>query len=74
MPEAAGIASAVLRCIQMMAASGGGALVPGLYHGRSSVSMTGVMAGCAVLALLVFVFGLRRTDAVGASVAVSPAE
>jgi hypothetical protein len=36
--------------------------------------MTGVMAGCAASALLVFMFGLRRTDAVGASVAVSLAE
>jgi hypothetical protein len=74
MPEAAGIASAVLRCIQMMAASGASALVPMLYHGHSSAPMTGVMAGCAASALLVFMFGLRRTDSVGASVAVSPAE
>jgi DHA1 family bicyclomycin/chloramphenicol resistance-like MFS transporter len=74
MPEAAGIASAVLRCIQMVAGAGASALVPALYNGHSSAAMTGVMAGCSVSALLVFMFGLRRTDTVGASVAVSPAE
>jgi DHA1 family bicyclomycin/chloramphenicol resistance-like MFS transporter len=74
MPDAAGIASAVLRCIQMMAGAGASALVPALYHGHSSVPMTGVMAGCAIAALLVYMLGLRRTEAVFADAVVSPAE
>ena len=72
MPEAAGIASAVLRCIQMMAAAGASALVPLLYHGHSSLPMTGVMAGCASLALLVF--GLQRDKTMPAAMAAYSAE
>jgi DHA1 family bicyclomycin/chloramphenicol resistance-like MFS transporter len=74
MPEAAGIASAVLRCIQMVASACASALVPLFYRGHSSAAMTGVMAGCAVAALLVFVLGLRRTEPTGADAAASPAE
>lgn len=73
-PQAAGIASAVLRCIQMIAGGGASALVPALYHGHSSVAMTGVMAGCAVSALLVFLLGLRRAERVAERVAAYPAE
>jgi DHA1 family bicyclomycin/chloramphenicol resistance-like MFS transporter len=74
MPNAAGITSAVLRCIQMMAAAGASTLVPALYHGHSSTPMTGVMAACAGSALLVFVIGLRRVEAACPDGAVSPAE
>jgi DHA1 family bicyclomycin/chloramphenicol resistance-like MFS transporter len=74
MPEAAGIASAVLRCIQMIAGALASGLVPALYRGHSSVAMTGVMAGCAIAALLVFVLGLRRPEPVGAGAAASAAE
>jgi DHA1 family bicyclomycin/chloramphenicol resistance-like MFS transporter len=74
MPEAAGIASAVLRCIQMIAGAGASALVPALYRGHSSLPMTGVMAGCAVSALLVFMLGLRRTQAVHCGAAAHAAE
>jgi DHA1 family bicyclomycin/chloramphenicol resistance-like MFS transporter len=74
MPEAAGIASAVLRCIQMIAGAGASALVPALYRGHSSLPMTGVMAACALSALLVYAFGLRGTASDHAGVAVSPAE
>jgi MFS transporter, DHA1 family, multidrug resistance protein len=74
MPEAAGIASAVLRCMQMAAAAGTSALVSALYHGHASTSMTGVMAACAVAALLVFMFGLQRTETACPAAVVSPAE
>jgi DHA1 family bicyclomycin/chloramphenicol resistance-like MFS transporter len=74
MPDAAGITSAVLRCMQMMAAAGASALVPALYHGHSSTPMTGVMAACAASALLVFVIGLRRVEVACPDGAVSPAE
>jgi MFS transporter, DHA1 family, multidrug resistance protein len=74
MPEASGIASAVLRCIQMVASACASALVPLLYRGHSSAPMTGVMAACAVAAMLVFMLGLRRTDTVCTSAAATPAE
>jgi DHA1 family bicyclomycin/chloramphenicol resistance-like MFS transporter len=74
MPEAAGIASAVLRCIQMMAGAGASTLVPVLYRSHSSLPMTGVMASCAVSALLVFMLGLRRTEVVGVALAANAAE
>jgi DHA1 family bicyclomycin/chloramphenicol resistance-like MFS transporter len=74
MAEAAGIASAVLRCIQMVVAAAASALVPALYHGHSSLPMTGVMAAAAVSALLVYRLGLRRGEAVAAETAAHPAE
>ncbi|HEY0184616.1 MAG TPA: MFS transporter, partial [Rhodopila sp.] len=74
MPQAAGIASAVLRCIQMVAGAGASAVVPALYRGQSSLPMTGVMAACAVSALLVYVLGLRPSRGVAASVTAHPAQ
>jgi DHA1 family bicyclomycin/chloramphenicol resistance-like MFS transporter len=74
LPEAAGIAAAVLRCIQMIAGAGASALVPLLYRGHSLLPMTAVMAGCTVSALLLFMLGLHRSEAVGATSAVRPAE
>ncbi len=61
MPEAAGTAAAVLRCIQMLAGAGASALVPLLYGGHSSAPMAGVMAACAVSAMLIYTLGLHRT-------------
>jgi DHA1 family bicyclomycin/chloramphenicol resistance-like MFS transporter len=74
MPEAAGIASAVLRCIQMVAGAGASALVPALYNGHSSAAMTGVMAGCSVAATLVFIVGTGRAEARCIAGAMSAAE
>lgn len=74
MPEAAGIASAVLRCVQMMAAAGASALVPALYHGQSSAPMTVVMAGCAASALAVYGISLWRAGPIATTMAASPAE
>jgi DHA1 family bicyclomycin/chloramphenicol resistance-like MFS transporter len=61
MPEAAGTAAAVLRCIQMLAGAAASALVPLLYDGHASTPMTGVMAACAVSAMLIYALGLHRT-------------
>jgi DHA1 family bicyclomycin/chloramphenicol resistance-like MFS transporter len=69
MPQAAGIASAVLRAIQMVAGASASALVPFLYHGKGSVAMTSVMAGCAVSAGLIYAVGLRRPAGVADTVA-----
>jgi DHA1 family bicyclomycin/chloramphenicol resistance-like MFS transporter len=73
MAETAGIASAVLRCIQMVVGAFASALVPALYHGHSSLPMTGVMACCAISALLVYGLGLRQSDPVAAGTAAHPA-
>jgi DHA1 family bicyclomycin/chloramphenicol resistance-like MFS transporter len=74
MPQAAGIASAVLRRIQMVAGAVASALVPALYHGHSSLPMTGVMAGCAITALLIYLLGLRHAEQVVTGASASPAE
>jgi len=74
MPEASGIASAVLRCMQMLAGAGASALVPALYRGHSSLPMTGVMAACALSALLVYLLGLRHSDAIDVAAAIGAAE
>jgi DHA1 family bicyclomycin/chloramphenicol resistance-like MFS transporter len=68
-PESAGMASAVMRCIQMIASAGTSALVPVLFDGHSSVAMTGVMLGCAVAASLVYGLAVRRPRPVGADLA-----
>jgi hypothetical protein len=49
-------------------------LVPVLYRSHSSLPMTGVMASCAISALLVFMLGLRRTEVVGVALAANAAE
>ena len=74
MPEASGIASAVLRCMQMLAGAVASALVPALYRGHSSLPMTGVMAACALSALLVYLLGLRHSDAIDVAAAIGAAE
>jgi DHA1 family bicyclomycin/chloramphenicol resistance-like MFS transporter len=74
MPQAAGVASAVLRSIQMVAGASASALVPLFYNGHSSIAMTAVMVGCAVSALLVYTIGARRTASIGAEAPLHAAE
>jgi DHA1 family bicyclomycin/chloramphenicol resistance-like MFS transporter len=59
MPEVAGAAAAVLRCIQMLLGAIASALVPFFFDGHSSLAMTAVMAGCSIATLLVFFFMLK---------------
>jgi DHA1 family bicyclomycin/chloramphenicol resistance-like MFS transporter len=69
MAEAAGMAAAVLRAIQMATAASASAVVAALYRSPSSLAMTGVMASCAVTALLVYTVALRRTPVAAGAVA-----
>jgi DHA1 family bicyclomycin/chloramphenicol resistance-like MFS transporter len=67
MGQAAGVASAVLRSIQMVAGACASALVPLLFDGHSSVAMTSVMFACSVSALVIYVVGPRRSVGVRAT-------
>ena len=72
MPEIAGVASAVLSGLQMLAAAGASALVAALFDGRSALAMTGVMALCAAGAAATYAIVVRpaeRGRAAGAAAA-----
>jgi DHA1 family bicyclomycin/chloramphenicol resistance-like MFS transporter len=71
MHDAAGIASSVIRLIQILAGALASALVPLLFGVFPTLAMSGVMFGFAVSALLVYVFGIRRIVATPAAV-ISP--
>ncbi|HUB45587.1 MAG TPA: multidrug effflux MFS transporter [Acetobacteraceae bacterium] len=72
MQPIAGLASAALRGLQIATGAAVSALVPFFYDPRSSLAMTGVMAACALGALLIYVLGLRRA-AVAAGTVVATA-
>ncbi len=63
----AGLASGVLRSIQIVTGAVACALVPVFYRPRSSVGMTAVMAACALSAFLVYLLYVRRASVTFAS-------
>jgi MFS transporter, DHA1 family, multidrug resistance protein len=65
-PESAGAASAVLSGLQMLAAALASALVAALFHGRSALPVTGVMAVSAVGAVAVYAGLVRPAERRGA--------
>jgi MFS transporter, DHA1 family, multidrug resistance protein len=67
MQPIAGLASAALRGMQIATGAIVSALVPLFYDTHSSLAMTGVMAGCALGALLIYVLRLRPVSAAAAS-------
>ena len=71
MRAAAGVASAVFRCAQMLAGAAASTLVPLLFRGYPA-AMTGVMAGCAVAALMIYLAALRRPGTTTLEVAPAP--
>jgi DHA1 family bicyclomycin/chloramphenicol resistance-like MFS transporter len=62
MPEIAGVASAVLSGVQMLAGALASAAVAALFDGRSALAMTGPMAVCAVAATAVYFGVVRRAE------------
>ncbi len=58
----AGLASGVLRSIQIVTGAVASALVPIFYSSHSSVGMTGVMAACGLSAFLVYLLYVRRAS------------
>jgi MFS transporter, DHA1 family, multidrug resistance protein len=62
MPEIAGVASAVLSAVQMVAGALASATVAALFDGTSAIAMTGPMAACAVLAATIYAAGVRRAE------------
>jgi DHA1 family bicyclomycin/chloramphenicol resistance-like MFS transporter len=62
MAPIAGVASAVMSGIQMLAGAAASASVAALIDARSALAMTGIMAVCAGAALLVYVFVVRPAE------------
>jgi DHA1 family bicyclomycin/chloramphenicol resistance-like MFS transporter len=62
LPTIAGVASAVLSGLQMLTGALASALVAALFDGRSALAMTGIMAVCAVGAVLVYVALVRPAE------------
>jgi MFS transporter, DHA1 family, multidrug resistance protein len=67
MQQVAGLASAALRGMQIATGAMVSALVPLFYATDSSLAMTGVMAACALGALLIYVLRLRPATVTTAS-------
>ncbi len=63
LPEVAGVASAVVSCVMMGVGALSGALVTFLYDGHSARAITGIMAACALSALAIYAFWVRRLPA-----------
>jgi DHA1 family bicyclomycin/chloramphenicol resistance-like MFS transporter len=61
-PEIAGVASAVLSAVQMVAGAAASAVVAALFDETSALAMTAPMAICAVAAAAVYVGGVRRAE------------
>ena len=62
LPDIAGIASAVLSGVQMLAGALASAIVASLFDGRSARSMTGTMAVCAAASALLYGALVRRAE------------
>jgi DHA1 family bicyclomycin/chloramphenicol resistance-like MFS transporter len=62
MPEIAGVASAVLSAVQMVAGALASATVAALFDGTSAIAMTAPMAVCALLAAGIYALGVRRAE------------
>jgi DHA1 family bicyclomycin/chloramphenicol resistance-like MFS transporter len=67
-PEIAGVASAVLSAVQMIAGALASAVVAALFDDVSALAMTAPMAFCAVAAAAVYAGWVRRAEAHPASV------
>ncbi|GAA4325282.1 multidrug effflux MFS transporter [Pigmentiphaga soli] len=67
LPEMAGVASAVVSTMMMGTGAAAGAMVTLLYDGHSARAMAGMMLVCALAALSVYVFRVRKTQRPGAS-------
>ncbi len=61
-PEAGGVASAVVSFIMMSVGAFAGVLVTALFDGHTARAMTGIMAVCALSALSLYVFWVRPTS------------
>ena len=61
-PDIAGVASAVLSAVQMLAGALASALVASLFDGHTARSMTGTMATCAVASALLYAGIARRAE------------
>lgn len=61
-PEIAGVASAVLSALQMLAGAAASAAVAALFDGRTATAVTGIMALCAVGAFAVYVGVVRPAE------------
>jgi DHA1 family bicyclomycin/chloramphenicol resistance-like MFS transporter len=62
-PEIAGVASAVLSAVQMVAGAVASAAVADLFEGWSALAMTGPMALCAVAAAAIYLWRVRSAEA-----------
>jgi DHA1 family bicyclomycin/chloramphenicol resistance-like MFS transporter len=62
LPEIAGVASAVLSALQMLVGALSSALVAELFDGRSSLSVTGIMALTASASALVYAIVVRPAE------------
>ena len=63
LPDAAGVASALMSAAQMVTGATASALVSMLFDGRSAHSMASVMAVCACAAAAVYAFVVRPAEA-----------
>jgi MFS transporter, DHA1 family, multidrug resistance protein len=62
MPEIAGVASAVLTGLTMIAGALASAVAAALFDGKSAVAMTGTMAVCASAAMAVYLIVVRPAE------------
>ncbi|WP_420224033.1 multidrug effflux MFS transporter [Pigmentiphaga litoralis] len=69
MGRTAGVASAVLRAIQMACGAAASGLVASLYDGKSAIAMTGTMLLCAAGAAIVYLWMLKPALAKAAAAA-----
>lgn len=60
LPEMAGLASGVVSALMMGIGAVAGTMVTFLYDGVTARAMSGMMLGCALSALLLYVFWVRR--------------